>query len=237
MSIGFVLISHSDKAARAVAELAQEMAKDVLILPVGGDADGGLGSNPAAVLEACEKAEQSCERIVLMADLGSARMSAQMAIEEGGKADDGAPRRVMGPGPFLEGTVAGTARAQTGAGLGDVVRAIATSLEFWREQPGSDGAAAHEASSFSGISGFQTQVTVVDDQGLHARPAAILAELAAKEPVKVLINGVEADSMMELLLLGAHKGSKVIVSTPDPRGEDSVRRIAAAIANGLSARD
>ena len=231
MPIGFVLVSHSEKAAQAVAELAHEMARDVVIVPVGGNAQGGLGSDPLAVLTACAKAEESCERIVLMADLGSARMSAQMAVEAGTPADDGTPRRIMGPGPFLEGTVAGTARAQTGAGLADVVRAIATSLEFWKDQL-RDGSSATAAAQ-SAPSGFQTQVTVVDEQGLHARPAAILAELAAKEPVKVLINGVEADSMMELLLLGIGKGGKVMVSTPDPRGEDSVKRIAAAIAAGL----
>ncbi|MCI1676040.1 MAG: HPr family phosphocarrier protein [Ancrocorticia sp.] len=233
MPIGFVLVSHSAKAAEAVAELAQEMAKDVVIVPVGGAAEGGFGSDPAAVLAACEKVEESCERVVLMADLGSARMSAEMAIEVTENAPDGTPRRVLGPGPFLEGTVAGTARAQTGAGLADVVRAIATSLDFWKDQ------VAHEVASnpptpHAGVAGFQTQVTVVDEQGLHARPAAILAELVSKEPVPILVNGVEADSMMELLLLGIGQGQRVIVSTPDPRGEDSVKRVAAAIAAGLS---
>lgn len=75
---------------------------------------------------------------------------------------------------------------------------------------------------------------VVDDAGLHARPAAMLAQLAAQEPVKIFVNGVEADSMMELLLLGVKKGERVIVSSPDRGSEESVKRIAAAIAGGLA---
>ena len=232
MPIGFVLVSHSDKAAHAVAELAHEMANDVAIIPVGGDASGGLGSDPAAVVSACETLEETCERVILMADLGSARMSAEMAIEASGSAPDGTPRRVLGPGPFLEGTVAGTARAQTGAGLADVVRSIARSLDFWKDQIQNEGPAAL-ADVYNSVTGFRTQVTVVDEQGLHARPAAILAEIASEEPVKVLINGVEADSMMDILLLGIGKGARVWVSSPDPRGEDAVKRVAAAIAAGL----
>ncbi|MGO1714915.1 MAG: HPr family phosphocarrier protein [Ancrocorticia populi] len=42
------------------------------------------------------------------------------------------------------------------------------------------------------------------------------------------------DSMMEILLLGAQKGERVIVSSPDRGSEESVKRIAAAIAGGLS---
>ncbi|MFT0847786.1 HPr family phosphocarrier protein [Actinomycetaceae bacterium L2_0104] len=229
-TIGFVLVSHSKAAAEAVADLAAEMAPDVLAIPVGGNADGGFGSDASAVLEACETVEESCERVIVMADLGSARMSAEMAIETGQDAEDGTPRRVMGPGPFLEGTVAGTAAANGGARLAEVVRAIASALEYWRDYKIPEA----EAPAATSGDGFQTQVMVVDDAGLHARPAAILAQLSAQEPVKILVNGVEGDSMMELLLLGVQKGERVIVSSPDRGSEESVKRIAAAIAGGLA---
>ena len=229
-TIGFVLASHSKAAANAVGELTKEMAPDVVAIPVGGDASGGFGSEPAAVLAACEKVEETCERVIIMADLGSARMSAEMAVEAGSAAADGTPRRAMGPGPFLEGSVAGTASAQTGARLAEVVRSIASALEYWRDYkiPEAEKPVAREGD------GFQTQVMVVDDAGLHARPAALLSQLASQEPVKIFINGVEADSMMELLLLGVKSGQRVIVSSPDRGSEESVKRIAAAIAGGLA---
>ncbi|MCF2705775.1 HPr family phosphocarrier protein [Arcanobacterium haemolyticum] len=232
MSIGFVLVSHSPSVAGAVAELAAQMAPDVRIETVGGDAAGGFGTDVAQVLAACEAIEQTCERVVLMADLGSARMGAEMAIEMTGEADDGTPRRVLGPGPFLEGSVAGAATAQAGAGLAEVVRSIASSLDFWKDQIKAEDAQPLSASA--GVnSGFQTQVTVVDENGLHARPAALLAQLVAGQDTTVLINGVEGDSMMEILLLGIKQGDSVLVSSPDPDGEEAVRKVAAAIAAGL----
>ena len=51
---------------------------------------------------------------------------------------------------------------------------------------------------------------------------------------EIFVNGVEADSMMELLLLGVKKGERVIVSSPARGSEESVKRIAAAIAGGLA---
>ena len=230
MTIGFVLVSHSKEAAEAVAKLALEMAPDVPCVPVGGDASGGFGTDVAQVLDACDKVEDTCERVIVMADLGSARMAAEMAVEAGVNASDGTPRRVMGPGPFLEGSVSGTAAAQGGARLAQVVRSIASSLQYWRDYklPEKD----HPEQSPN--DGFQTQGMVVDDAGLHARPAAILAQRVMDEPVRILINGVTGDSMMEILLLGVQKGERVIVSSPDRGSEESVKRIAAAIAGGLA---
>ncbi|MGO1590858.1 MAG: HPr family phosphocarrier protein [Ancrocorticia sp.] len=230
MAIGFVLVSHSKDAAHAVAQLAAEMAPDVHCVPVGGNTDGGFGTDVTQVIDACDKVEDTCERVIVMADLGSARMAAEMAVEAGANASDGTPRRVMGPGPFLEGTVSGTAAAQGGARLAQVVRAIASSLQYWRDYKLPE----KETTPASSVDGFQTQVMVVDDAGLHARPAAVLAQRIMEEPVNILINGVAGDSMMEILLLGVQKGERVIVSSPDRGSEESVKRIAAAIAGGLA---
>jgi len=230
MTIGFVLVSHSKEAAEAVAKLAAEMAPDVQIVPVGGNSDGGFGTDVAQVLDACDTVEINCERVIIMADLGSARMAAEMAVEAGINASDGTPRRVMGPGPFLEGSVSGTAAAQGGARLAQVVRAIASALAYWRDYKLPEKEHTEEKTS----DGFQTQVMVVDDAGLHARPAAVLAQLVMEEPVRIFINNVAGDSMMEILLLGVQKGERVIVSSTDRGSEESVKRIAAAIAGGLS---
>ncbi|WP_182049262.1 HPr family phosphocarrier protein [Changpingibacter yushuensis] len=232
-NVGFVLVSHSPLVATAVADLAAEMAPDVQIEAVGGAPVGGFGTDVNAVFAACERVESTCERVVLMADLGSARMAAEMAIELTELAEDGTPRRVIGPGPFLEGSVAGAAKAQTGAKLAAVVRTVASALEMWREHIKPENTVV--LSPATGQSeGFQTQVTVVDDEGLHARPAALLAQLASEQPCTILINGVAADSMMDILLLGVKKGESVIISSPDPHGEEPVRIVAAALAAGLS---
>lgn len=232
MNVGFVLVSHSPIVAQAVAELAAQMAPDVRMEAVGGSPDGGFGTDVNAVLEACDRVEEQCERVVLMADLGSARMAADMAIEMAGLAEDSTPTRVIGPGPFLEGSVAGAAKAQTGAKLADVVRTVASALDAWRDQIKPEGN-AHLSASAGRPDGFQTQVTVVDSDGLHARPAALLSQLASEQPVQILINGVEADSMMDVLLLGVKQGDNVIISSPDPAGQEPVRIVAGALAAGM----
>ena len=84
----------------------------------------------------------------------------------------------MGPGPFLEGSVAGTASAQAGSRLAEVVRSIASALEYCRDYkvPEAEKPTARDSD------GFLSQVLVVDDAGLHARPAAMLPQLAAPAP-------------------------------------------------------
>ncbi|MBE6484169.1 MAG: HPr family phosphocarrier protein [Actinomycetaceae bacterium] len=261
MSVGFVLVSHSAKAAQAVAELAAQMAPTVVLVPTGGDAGGGYGSDFTAVLAACEEVEQRCEHVVLMADLGSARMSAEMAVEAGATVADGRPRRILGAGPFLEGIVAGSAAAQAGAGVDEVLNAVASPLAQWTSEVmpgGTSNASCNDAStderhmrsaqegteSATGATSdpgavpasgqqYSRQVVIADSAGLHARPAALLAQLVAKQPVRILVNGAEADSMMTLMLLGVSFGDTVTVSSPDADARQAVDTVADAIAAGL----
>lgn len=63
-------------------------------------------------------------------------------------------------------------------------------------------------------------VTVGSAQGLHARPAAVIAEAVvnAGVPVTVAVEGgepVDAGSAMMLMTLGTTKGSQVTVTADD----------------------
>lgn len=79
-------------------------------------------------------------------------------------------------------------------------------------------------------------VIVGSTEGLHARPAGIIAEAAEKYETELeIIFGAEeadADSAMLIMALGAEKGAEVIV-----RGEnaDAVSEIAALIEQDLDA--
>ena len=79
-------------------------------------------------------------------------------------------------------------------------------------------------------------VIVGSAEGLHARPAGIIAEAAEKYETELEIvfgdEEADADSAMRIMALGAEKGAEVIV-----RGEnaDAVSEIAALIEQDLDA--
>jgi phosphocarrier protein len=78
-------------------------------------------------------------------------------------------------------------------------------------------------------------VTVGSRVGLHARPAALIAEAVGKAGVPVTLatpGGVpiDAGSPLMIMTLGAKQGTEVVVTTEDP---DVLDRIAGMVAQDL----
>lgn len=73
---------------------------------------------------------------------------------------------------------------------------------------------------------FTKTATVGSTVGLHARPAAVIAEAAEALGSDVTINGVDAASSLMLMTLGAKYGDTVEVSGAD---EAAVEQIAALV--------
>lgn len=96
--IGLVVVSHSETAANGIVEVAAEMATDVRIEPVGGDGSGGIGTVPDDIQDALVAADDG-NGVVVLVDLGSAVMNAEVAIE---MSDIEA---AIADGPVLEGAV------------------------------------------------------------------------------------------------------------------------------------
>ncbi|MDR0552420.1 MAG: hypothetical protein LBG72_10515 [Spirochaetaceae bacterium] len=78
--VTLILLSHSPKVVEGVRDLALEMAPGAAIVPVGGSAAGTLGSDYDRVFAALEAAASQGEALVL-ADMGSAKMTGEMARE------------------------------------------------------------------------------------------------------------------------------------------------------------
>jgi len=111
--VGFVLVSHSKKLAEGAAELGTMMAPDVPVAAAGGMADGGLGTDYEKIMDAVTKIrEQAPEGVLVIPDMGSSCMTAEMVIE-----DFGDPDVVLIDCPFVEGAVASIVEASGGAGL------------------------------------------------------------------------------------------------------------------------
>jgi dihydroxyacetone kinase phosphotransfer subunit len=107
VSVGLVIVSHSAQLAAGVVELAREMGgDDVAIEAAGGLADppGALGTDAELVMAAIDRASSPDGVLVLM-DLGSALMSAEMAVE----LSPGDVEVLLADAPLVEGAVAAAA--------------------------------------------------------------------------------------------------------------------------------
>ena len=125
VSVGIVLVSHSRALAEAAMDLARRLivAVDVPVELAAGLADGGLGTDPGTVVEAVERLAERCEGVLVLADLGSGIMSAEMALEMLEPAL--AERTRLSAAPFVEGLLG----AYGAAGIGKDLQAMAAEAD------------------------------------------------------------------------------------------------------------
>jgi dihydroxyacetone kinase phosphotransfer subunit len=121
MTVGLVIVSHSAKVAEGVVELAEQMAEEVRVLAAGGTDGGEIGTSATKIAAAIEAADSGDGALVLV-DLGSAVLSARMAIEEL-VGEEHRDRVRISEGPLVEGAVIGAVQASTGSNLDEVDQA------------------------------------------------------------------------------------------------------------------
>lgn len=78
--VGLVIVSHSQKIAEGAKELAGQMAAEAPIAAAGGTSDGRIGTDMEKITEAINEV-YSEDGVLILFDLGSAYMNADMAIE------------------------------------------------------------------------------------------------------------------------------------------------------------
>ena len=118
MSVGLVVVSHSAKIAEGVVEMAAQMAGGVRLRAAGGTDDGGIGTDATLIAEAIAAADEG-DGVLVFADLGSAVLSAQLAIDE--LVDEQRRGRVrIAEAPLVEGAVIAAIQASTGSSLDEV---------------------------------------------------------------------------------------------------------------------
>ncbi|TVT56838.1 HPr family phosphocarrier protein [Amycolatopsis rhizosphaerae] len=223
MSVGLVLVSHSAKLAEGLAEVAAQMAPDVTIVPAGGLPDGGIGTDYDEVVAAVQRAD-SGSGVVLLYDLGSAQMTAELAVESLPEANTA----VVADAPFVEGTVAAAVAAQGGADRAAVLAAAAAA-------GGQPELEAHPATSAPEAD--RLDVVLANEVGLHARPAAVLARSLSgfEADVSVLLGDKEADahSVLALMSLGARKGDRIEVRARGPEAAQALAKVKELVAQNF----
>ena len=132
--VGIVLVSHSRALAEDALDLARRLiaAVDVPVELAAGLADGELGTDPGAVVDAVERLADRCEGVLVLADLGSGIMSAEMALEMLEPAV--VERARLSAAPFIEGLLGAYGAAGIGKGLEAVAAEADRAAEAKRSQ-------------------------------------------------------------------------------------------------------
>ena len=117
--VGLVLVSHSPRIAEGTAELVQQMAGEVELVAVGGDSDGGFGTDPERIEAAVR--DLDVDEVLVFMDLGSAVLSAETVLEMLPSETKEKVRLV--DAPFVEGAFAAGVVASAGADAEECVEA------------------------------------------------------------------------------------------------------------------
>lgn len=218
--VGLLIVSHSVRLAEGVVELAEQMAPSVPLVAAGGTDDGGVGTSFEKVMKGIAEADQGAG-VVVIADLGSAIMTAESVLEF---LDDEQRSRVrLADAAIAEGAVAAAVVAESGAGLDAVVRAAEEAV------PGAEPEETPEVAEPS----ESAVLTLSNRTGLHARPAAVLAGRLSQLDAEVTINGVDAQSVMALMALGAKKGEQLVVEAWGAEAAKAVRLVREQVERGF----
>jgi PTS hybrid protein len=122
--VGLVLVSHSEQLAAGLREMVVQLSPgDVTVEAAGGTDDGRFGTSYQRIEDAIRKADRG-DGVVVLADLGSAVLTARTVLDDHPRADV-----LLVDAPLVEGAVAAAVLAATGAGLDDVSAAAAEARE------------------------------------------------------------------------------------------------------------
>ena len=229
MTVALVVVSHSEKIADGAAELAAQMAPDVSIFAAGGTPDGRLGTSLERVMAALEQAS-GLDGVVILVDLGSAVMTAESALEFAGEPDG----VLLADAPVVEGLVAAAVAAQGGADVHAVKRAAEAVYGSATGVPPSSSVVTVEEGSVTGAGPeFTGDFELINEAGMHARPAAKIAGGLASLDATVTVNGLDGTSMTALMTLAAGKGSVLHVEAWGHDAERAVNYVGGLVQAGF----
>ncbi|UOQ85074.1 dihydroxyacetone kinase phosphoryl donor subunit DhaM [Gracilibacillus salinarum] len=122
--VGLVIISHSKKIGEGVCDLISQVISDVPIAIAAGTDDGEIGTSMELIGKAIEDVDQG-KGVILLYDLGSAKMNAEMAIEFSERDQIKLANHV----PLVEGAYIAAVEANMGYSLEKIMKSL-TKLEL-----------------------------------------------------------------------------------------------------------
>jgi phosphoenolpyruvate-protein phosphotransferase/dihydroxyacetone kinase phosphotransfer subunit len=241
---GLVVVSHSRVLADAAVSLASEMlhGSEVRIAVAAGLDATTFGTDATAIVEAIYAADDGMGVVILM-DLGSAVLSAEMALDM--VDPEVRERAVLCPAPLVEGLVVAAVAAAGGAAPAEVASEAIGSLaakqaQVAAPQPSASAGAelsidsALPAGTSNHVASYTAVVKIANPHGLHARPAARLVQEArlfdARIELRNLDTGagpVPASSLSRVATLGALCGHRVELSATGSQAREALDHVVA----------
>ena len=238
--VGLVLVSHSLALATALKETLRKLYADkappIAVAAGAGDHGAALGTDAPAIMAAIEEVGAAGGGVLVLLDLGSAVMSAELALD----LLDPAWREkvVLCPAPLVEGAIAAAAQSSIGATLAEVRAEAEGALRQKVEQLGGSPLPeqgqtippAHDREP-SSPPPLGATFRIENVHGLHARPAMRIVQTAARFASVVEIQNLRtgappasARSLVAINCLDARLGDSVRVTA---RGADAAEALRA----------
>jgi phosphocarrier protein FPr len=232
--IGIVIVSHSRRLAEGVRELALQMVQGHVPIALAAGIDdpaNPLGTDAMQVYEAIASVYSDDGVLVLM-DLGSALMSAEMALEF--LPSEQQQHIHLCAAPLVEGAIAAVVAASSNSDIQRVITEVQGALVAKATQLGL--ADCHLSSVISeepmiNDKGHTSQIslTVSNRFGLHARPAAQFVSCAARFQSQIKVRNitkgsdfVRADSINQVGMLGVRQGDEIVITATGPDAEEAL---------------
>jgi phosphoenolpyruvate-protein phosphotransferase/dihydroxyacetone kinase phosphotransfer subunit len=240
--VGLVIVSHSRALAEALVDLVKQVSQvevPVAIAAGVGPARQEFGTDATEIIEAIEQV-YSDDGVLILMDLGSAVLSAEMALELLPPEKQDKVRFCAAP--VVEGAIAAGVQAGLGGSLEDICREATSALIPKAQQLGQETSVQAPASEQkpAAQADFQTVVTLENAHGLHARPAARFVQTAASFQADVQASNltknkgpVTARSLNALATLAAVHGDEVRITASGPQAEQALAALKELVAQNF----
>jgi phosphocarrier protein FPr len=252
--VGIVIVSHSKQLAEGVRELAAQMVQGKVPLAIAGgidDPENSLGTDVMRVQQAIASV-YSNDGVVVLMDLGSALMSAEMALEF--LLEEQRDKVHLCEAPIVEGAIAATVASAAGNNIEQVIAEARGALAAKAAQlgvgvgltdyPENTTLYFSHSSVQSSVNSSKEQPTTNEEQqtkeirltirnqlGLHARPAAKFVATAVQFQSQIRVRNltrntaaVRADSINQVAMLGVRQGHEIAIAA---QGDDADEALAA----------
>jgi len=246
--VGIVIVSHSERLAQGVKELAGQMTQGRVPIETAGGIDdpaNPIGTDPMKVLAAIKAVQAAgASGVLVLMDLGSALMSAETAL-------DFLPEEVKAQvrlcaAPLVEGAMSAAVQASVSASLDAVAAEAYGALAAKKEQLAPitgdpSPAATASAAGKTDVDAVEARLVIRNRIGLHARPAAKFVTTAANfQSVVTVFKGsksASAKSINQLVTLAVLRDDEIGVRAVGPDAKDAIAAIEALNADNFGEKD
>ncbi len=243
--VSIVLVSHSKEMSEAVKALAEQQIQGRVAIAAVGGSDNPFqpfGTDPVAIADAIQ-AVWSLDGVLVLMDLGSAVISAQVALD---LLEPTMTERVqLSVGPFLEGAIAAAVQASIGMDLDAVASESEAAIRVKRAVLLDNGADPPPApvtapETANNAQQFCADVTVINPVGLHFGPAVRFVQAVAQFQAKVTVTNLTTDAgpadatrFNQLLTLGVEQYHRIRIIAEGPDAAEAVQTLTELIANDV----